>query len=890
MKRRLRSLFRRDDVESDLSEEIALHLDMETEDLVRQGRSREAARREARIRLGGIDKTKEDCRDARGIRLLENLLRDARYGIRGLAHTPGFTAVLSLAVGIGANTAIFSVVNGVLLKPLPFPNADRLLSVSHSAAGVNVDDLASAPFLYFTEREQNRVFEDVALWSVSSAGVTGNGEPEQVTRLLATAGFLKVLRVKPAIGRSFSEKEDTPAGRPTVILMHGYWQRRFGGDPAVIGKRIIVNEESSEIIGVMPAGFRFLNFSRLDMILPYRIDRGRVAAGGYGVRGIARLKPGITVEQAMSDVRRLIGIAKSSWPLPPGISRQQLERLRLGPRLAPLKQSVVGDVGKTLWILMGTIGMVLLIACANVANLLMVRTTGRQQELTVRAALGASWPRIAGELLTESAVLALAGALVGLGVAYGSLRLVLALGANNLPRLEEIAIDRSVLVFTAGVSILAGLLFGLMPVARYARPRLAEALRLGGRSVSANRERLHVRNVLVVVQVALALVLLIGAGLMIRTFQELNSVSTGFTGRDELQAVRVYISNRVAPDPDAAVRREQEVRDKIAALPGVTAAAFASYIPLQGDVITQHGLTPEGLREGDRPRVRDYKLISPEYIATMGIRLAAGRNIDWTDVYQKRPVVMISENLARLEWGGASRALGKRLRTGAAVDQWREIVGIVADVHDTGVREPANTMIYYPALVERIFSQPLWATRSVGFVIRSSRTGTDGFIADVRKAVSSVNPVIPLTNVRTVRDGFEASMSRTSFSLVMLGIAAGMALLLGVIGIYGIISYAVSQRTREVGIRIALGAKASEVRALFVRQGLVLACAGLVAGLAVAGALTRWMSSLLYEVSPLDLPTWVGVSVVLILAAAAASYVPSRRATGVDPVDALRAE
>jgi predicted permease len=441
-----------------------------------------------------------------------------------------------------------------------------------------------------------------------------------------------------------------------------------------------------------------------------------------------------------------------------------------------------------------------------------------------------------------------------------------------------------------GVSIVSGVLFGLIPVARYAHPHLAQAPRLGGRFSSASRERLYARSVLVVVQVALAAVLLIGAGLMIRTFQQLNSVTTGFTKPDELQALRVLISDRVAPNLEAAVRREQEVRDKIAALPGVTAVAFASNIPLQGDVITQHGLTPEGLREGDRPKVRDYKLISPEYLAAMGIRLIAGRNIDWTDVYQKRPVVMISENLAKLEWGGGSRALGKRLRSGSAVDQWREVVGIVADVHDTGVREPANTMIYYPALVERIFSQPLWAMRSVGIVIRSSRAGTEGLSADIRKAVSSVNPDIPIANMRTMREGFETSVSRTSFSLVMLGVAAVMALFLGVIGIYGIISYAVSQRTREVGIRIAMGARASEVRALFVRQGFILACVGVVSGLAVAGALTRWMSSLLYDVSPLDLPTYVSVSVVLILAAAAASYVPSRRATRVDPVEALRAE
>ena len=889
---RFSALFWQRELDDRVHEELEFHIGMEIEENIRRGMAPREARTAAHRKIGNTTQVSEEVHRMNTISFLETFVRNVRLSLRSMARTPAVTlaAIATLAVGIGANTAIFSVVNGVLLKSLPFPDADRLISVSHSASGFNIDDVDSSRYLYFTEREQNRVFEDVALWTVSSAGVIGDGESEQVMRLLVTAGFLRVLGIEPVIGRKFSEEEDTPAGRPTVILTHGYWQRHFGGDPTVIGKRIVVNEEASEIIGVMPEGFRFLNFSHLDVILPYRIDRSSVIAGGYGIPSIARLKPGVTMEQASNDVRRLIEIAKDSWPLPTGMSRRQLELAGLGPKLAPLKQDVVGDAGKTLWILMATIGMVLLIACANVASLLLVRTEGRQQELTVRAALGASWPRIAGELLTESAVLTFAGALVGFGVAYGSLRLLLAIGVNHLPRLEEITIDTSVLLFTVGVSILAGLLFGFIPVVRYARPHLAQALRVGGRFSSASRERLHTRNVLVVIQVALALALLIGAGLMIRTFQELTWVSTGFTRLDELQAIRVPIPGRVASDLEAAVQREQEVRDRIAALPGVMAVAFASYIPLQGDLITQHALTPEGLREGDRPKVRDYKLISPEYLATMGIRLIAGRNIDWTDVYKKRPVVMISENLAKLEWGGASQALGKRFRTGVAVDEWREVVGIVADVHDSGVRDPANTMIYYPALVRQLFGQPLWAMRSVGFVIRSSRTGTDEFIAEIRRAVSSVNPEIPVANVRTIRDGFETSMSRTSFSLVMLAVAAGMALLLGVIGIYGVVSYAVAQRTREVGIRIALGARAGEVQAMFVRQGLILAAVGVVAGLAVAIALTRWMYSLLYEVSPLDLPTYIGASLVLILATAAACYVPSRRATRVDPVDALRAE
>jgi predicted permease len=647
--------------------------------------------------------------------------------------------------------------------------------------------------------------------------------------------------------------------------------------------------ESWNIIGVMPERLRFPD-QQPDVITPNRLDRNQVTLGGYFRRSIARLKPGVTLEQASADVARMIPMAIASFPPAPGTSREQIERSRLGPNLRPLKHAIVGDAGDTLWVLMGTIGMVLLIACANVANLILVRTEGRQHELSVRAALGAGWGRIMRELLTESALLSFMGGILGVGFAYGSLRLLLALAPANLPRREEIALDPTVLVFALGLSLFSGLLFGSIPVARYARPRLA-AVYSGGRWSTGNREKLRARGILVVAQVALALVLLIGAGLMIRTFQELNSVSAGFSGPGEVQTFQIRIPQGVASDPELAARRQQEILNRLAALPGVTSAAYISDLPMAGGVAADL-LVPEGknFREGEAPRSTQSRFISPGVFGTLHIPLVRGRDLTWADVYEKRPVVLISENLARLEWGSPEAALGKRLRGSSAADQWREIIGIVGDVHDRGLSQPVTTIVYYPVLGERVYNIPIYVWPVVSYAIRSERTGTPAFLDEIRNAVWTVDPNLPLMNVRTMADILETSMARTSFTLVMLAIAGAMALLLGVIGMYGAISYGVSQRTREIGVRIALGAQRGQVQKMFLRQGLVLTATGVAIGLGAAIALTRLMSSLLFEVSPLDPLTYAAVSVVLVLSTVIASYLPSRRATHIDPINSLRAD
>jgi len=889
---RLLSLLRRRRLDRELDVELRYHLESLEAEYRTRGLSVNEARLAARRDFGGVIQTQEAYRDQRGIPMLETLWRDIRFSLRSMRRTPVVTlaVIATLAIGIGANTAIFSVVNGVLIKPLPYPDSDRLITMSHSAPGVKVADVSSASFLYLTEREQNQTFEGVGLLSQGTATVTGRGEPEVVRRLSVTPEILPILRIAPLLGRYFSESDCAFGSRNTLVLTYGYWQRRFGGDPAAVGQSLTLDGELWSIIGVMPRAFRFLD-RPVDVILPIRIDRSRVTVGGFFIPSIARLKPGVTLEQASADIKRLIPIAIESFPLGPGATRQQSQNSRLGPNLRPLKQDVVGNAGNTLWVLMGTIGFVLLIACANVANLILARTEGRRQELSIRAALGAGRTRIARQILTENVVLSLTGGLLAIGVAYGSLRLLLAFAPASLPRLEEIAIDPTVLLFAFGLSLFSGLLFGAIAVKRYARPRYSAAFHSGTRWSSGSRERIHARAILVVAQVALALVLLICAGLMIRTFQQLNDVNPGFAKPGEVQTMQVTIPQASLPDMELTARKQNQILDRIASLPGLTSAAYMTDVPMGGGV-TADLLTPEGkvLRPGETPRSVQTRFLSPGLFGALGIPLVRGRDLTWADLYEKRAVVLISQELARLEWGSPEKALGKRLRGSSAADEWKEIIGVVGDVRDRGLNQPVTPTVYFPVLGQRVYNNPAYVFRSVTYVIRSPRTGTPAFLDEIRKAVWAVDSNLPLVNVRTMSDILDESMARTSFTLVMLAIAGAMELLLGVIGIYGVISYAVSQRTREVGIRIALGAESGQVRSMFVRQGLVLTAVGVAVGLGGAVALTRWMASLLFEVSPLDPVTYVAVSVVLIVAATLASYLPSRRATRIDPVDALRAE
>ncbi len=814
-----------------------------------------------------------------------------KHILKRLVRTPLFTAltVLTLAIGIGANTAIFSVVEGILLRPLPFYHSDELVAVEHTAPGVNLPNAGSAPFLYFTYRDEGKSFQDIGLWTTDTASLTGLAEPEEIRTLDTTPGVLPILGVQPLLGRTFVES-DGKEGQPlTVILTYGYWRTKFGSDRSLVGRTITLDGRPREVIGVLPESFRFLD-THPAVFLPIQFDRSKIFLGQFNFSSVARLRPGVTVAQANADVARMIPIAIGKFPAFPGYNAKMFEEARLGPIVQPLKQSLVGDLHAVLWVLMGTVGIVLLIACANVANLLLVRAEGRQHEMAIRSALGAGRGRMARELLIESLLLGVAGGTLGLAFAYGALAILKSLAPANLPRVDEISIGAPVLVFTALVVLLASALFGIVPVLKYAGPNLGTTLRAGGRSVSESRERHRARSVLVVVQVALALVLLISSGLMIRTFQALRHVDPGFVRPQEVQTFRISIPGSAVKDPQAVVRMEQNIRDRIAEVPGVTSVAFTTIVPMDSGGWHDPVFAEDHVyAEGQIPPLRLYKFVSPGLLATMGNRLIAGRDLTWTDTYEKRPVALVTENLAREMWQNPQSAIGKRIRDNLKAP-WREVIGVVSDERTDGVNKKAPTTVLWPVLMEKFSGDEVFVRRSVAYAIRSPRTGSAGFVNDISRAVWAVNPNLPLAAVRTLQEIYDRSMARTSFTLVMLALAGGMALLLGVAGIYGVMSYSVSQRTREIGIRVALGARNDEVVGMFVAHGARLAAVGIGFGLLAAAGLTRFMSTLLFDVKPGDPLTYLLVCAGLVAAAMLASYVPALRATSVDPVQALRAE
>lgn len=814
--------------------------------------------------------------------------------VRRLGRAPLFTAVtlITLAAGIGANTVVFSVVEGVLLKPLNYAQPDRLAGLAYHASGVEIDRLPMAPFLYFIEREQNTTFEDIGIYTGDSLSVTGAGEPEHVRGLDVTDGTLPILGVQPALGRLFTRRDDSPSAARTVVLSNAYWRKRFGGSESAIGRSLVVDGKAREIIGVLPRGFHFLDREDAELYLPMQWDRSKTKLGNFSFSAIARLKPGVTMAQVKADMTRLIPIGVRSFPAPDGFPLSLFEKVQMTPIPRPLKDDVIGDVGNVLWVLMGSIGVVLLVACANVANLLLVRVEGRRQELAIRSALGAGRARITGGLLFESVILGFAGTLIGLAMAFGALKLLVAMKPTGLPRLHEIGINGPVLLFTLGLAFFVSLVIGLIPVIKYARVGLHTGLREGGRALSQSRERHRARKTLVVVQVALALVLLICSGLMIRTFQAMMHVPPGFADPDTLQTFYVYIPEARIADTqrEGVVRMEQEIQHRIAAIPGITSVSFGSGVPLNGSSQNDPVFAQDHIyRPGEMPPIRRFKFVAPGYLATLGTPLIAGRDLTWAETYQKRPVAIVSENLAKELWRNAAAAVGKQIRVGTG-DDWREVIGVVSDVHDDGVNNPAPPAVYWPVFQNRFEGQAETVQRNAVFVIRSTRAGSSAFMNEVQQAVWSVDSDLPLADPSTLGELYTKSMARTSFTLVMLCVAGSMALLLGIVGIYGVISYSVSQRTREIGIRMALGAQQQKLTAMFVRQGLLLAGVGVAIGLVSAFITMRLMSSLLFNVSPMDPGTYIATSLLVVAVAWIACYLPSRRAAAVDPTLALRAE
>jgi putative ABC transport system permease protein len=821
-------------------------------------------------------------------------MHDLKFTFRQLRKSPAFTivTVLTLTLGIAATTAIFGVVDGVVLKPLSYPHPEQLVSVEVSPLALDPSLRGMAPEDYFVFREQNRTFQQIGIYAETDTdrdvNVTGFAEPERVHALNVTHDVLSTLAVQPMIGHVFLPSDDSPAAPDTAILTYGYWQRHFSGDTSVIGKTITVDGKSRQIIGVMPRDFRFLDVPDLSLILPLQLDRNKTQLGNFSYFGIARLKPGTTIDAATTDVARMLPITLETFAPRAGLSLDLLKQSRLTPSLRPLKDEVVGNISTLLWVVMSGVGIVLLIACANIANLLLVRTEGRQHELAVRAALGATRRRIGVQLLQESLTIGVLGSIVGLALAYAGLHFLVAFAPAGLPRISDINISARVLCFTVGLTLFTSFLFGVTPAFKYS------AVRAGiletGRILGSNPEQHRARNFLVTTQIALATVLLICAGLMIRTFVGLTHVSPGFVRPGELQVFRIAIPDSDVPDETRVARVEQQIQEKLAAIPGVSSVAFASCVPLDQDARFDNVFAEDRvLIQGVAPPLRHLVFVSPGYFHALGIPLIAGRDLTWEETYNKGPVALISENFAREYWRTPAEALGKRIRI-RTTDDWSEIIGVVGDVRDAGLDKQARTNIYWPALQANFWGRPLRVQRNVTFVVRSSLAGSESLMRQVRRAVWAIDGNLPLAGVYTLNYLYTKSVAHVSFTLIMLGTAGAVALLLGAVGLYGVIAYSVAQRTREIGVRIALGAQRSDIVRLFLREGTSFIIIGLPIGLAAAFALTRLLSSLLFGVKATDPLTFASAAVLLALVAFAACQIPARRALRVDPMTALQIE
>jgi len=674
----------------------------------------------------------------------------------------------------------------------------------------------------------------------------------------------------------------------TAILSNEYWQRRFGGDPGVIGRTVTIDARPREVIGVMPAQFALVSIP-MDLILPMQWNMA-APPSDFCCSALGRLKPGKTVADANTDVDRMLPDYLDRYMRPAGGA--QADALQLRAAVRPLKDDVIGDIGQVLWVLLGSISILLLIACANVANLLLVRAETRATELAVRAALGAGSGRLARMLMLECLTLGLIGGLVGTGLAYAGLQILLAFPPANLPRLDEIAIDLPVLGFALSVSMLSGLLFGLVPILRLARQRssgLTQSVKAGARWASAGKGQFRSQNALVVVQVALALVLLVGSGLMIRTFQNLRGVEPGFASPETLQMARLPLP--VTMDPERMVRLEQQILERLSALPGVTAAAYATSLPMEGSTSGIVFPESETFASGELPPTRRIAGISPGLFQTVGTPLLAGRDFEWIELSEQRNVAMVSESFALETWDSVDGALGQRLRVGTD-GTWQEVIAVVADVYSDGVDQAPPPTVYWPAREHPFVAGGTFGPNAVAFAMRTDRANTESLVADVRGVVAELAPDLALIQIRTLEQVYRnhPSMARSSFSLALLGIAGVMALLLSIVGIYGVLAYAVMQRQREVGIRVALGAEPQSVRRMFVSRGMTLAGVGIVLGAVAAAGLTRLLSSLLFGVAPVDAATFLAAAAFLAAATLLACYIPARRAATIDPMETLRAE
>jgi putative ABC transport system permease protein len=877
--------------EHEIVEELSQHLDEQYEQTLRGPTTEEEARDSVLQSLDQSNLLAELTRverrapaDQRPLgepgrtNMLSDLGQDLRYGLRMLMKSPAFTAiaVLALALGIGANSAIFSVVNTVLLRPLPYKNPEQLMMIWEDATQQGFPFNTPSPANFLDWREQNTVFTGMAAMAQRSFNLTGAGEPERFDGRRVSANLFSLLGVEPVIGRSFLPEEDQPGSR-VAILSYGVWKRRFGGDPAIVGRPISLDGESYTVVGVMPGTVDMptIDSWQDQLWVPIAFDSEEAAnRGGHYLEVVARLKPGVTQTQAEAEMKTIMRRFEQQYPeTNTGISA----------RLKALHDQKVGNIKPALLVLLGAVGFVLLIACANVANLLLARAAVRQKEIALRLAVGASRSRLTRQFLTESVLLAIIGGAFGLLLAFVGLRVLKAFMPATISQAQEISMDPKVLLFTALVSLVTGLLFGLAPATQASHFNLNDTLKEGGRDSGASRKGNRIRSVLVISEVAVSFILLIGAGLLISSFLNLLKLDPGYRAENLLTAKVVLPENKY-PDTARRVAFFQELLRRAEALPGVESAAVGSNLPL-----TYHGdsmpIGVEGRADpppGQAPDVI-YRTVSPNYFNTMGIRIVQGRDFTPQDRLESVRVTVISEKTARHYWPGEN-PIGKRLKTGSSTAQgpWREVVGVVEDVRQNDfVAEPKMQMYFSYEQVVSLTPNAL--------VVRT-KVDPLSLATAVRDAVWAIDKDQPVSNIRSMEEIVSTAVARQRFSTMLLGVFAVLALVLAAVGIYGVMSYTVAQRTREIGIRIALGAQRGDVLKMTVMQGMKLVLLGVAIGLIAAVVLTRVMASLLFGISATDPLTFISISAVLLAVAVVASYIPALRATRVDPMVALRSQ
>ncbi len=804
-----------------------------------------------------------------------------RYILRKLFKSVGFTAtsIITLATGIGATTAIFSVVYSILLKPLPFPEAELLVDIAHTAPGVEFPELDHSVGTHLHYRELSRVLEETAVYDEGTSNVTGDGEPERLDVLRTSASLFSVLRATVATGRPLIEADNEPGASPVVVLSNATWRQRYASDPRILGRSIAVDGVDREIVGVMPADFSFPS-PDIRLFIPMEIDPAEARFGNFGPRGVARLNPGQTASDAQSELQQLVQRLPERFP---DATLELLEGAQFGSVVTPLLERTVGDVKRTLVVVLGAVGFVLLIACANVANLFMVRAEGHRKEIAIRTSLGAGSGALVRYFMAESLTLSTVSAILGIGLAAGSLKLLVALGPQDLPRLNEVGLSFPTLALAITLSTVVGVVFATVPIFKYGALNLATSLKDGSRSASVGRERHRARNMLVVSQVALAVVLLVGSGLMLQSFRYMKNVDPGF-GIDGRLTVQVSLPPDRYDSTEDVADFHLEAAERLAAIPGVFGASAIANIPLgnrsSGDLVEAEGVV-RGPNE--LPPVMELNWVSPNYFAESGIEFNRGEGFSPPISETEARQAVITEQVARRYWPDVS-PLGKRLNIDPLEDPedrtWYTVVGVVPDVRSSSLTEDPVETVYLQL-------NGSWTQRTASYVIRSSQP-TDVLVPAVREAMRELDSNLPLANIRTMQEIASRSSAQLAFTMSLLGLAAVVALLLGSVGIYGVISYVFAQRNQEIGVRIALGAQRGTISRMVLKQGGMLTAVGLGVGLVAAAVLTRFMESLLFEVNPTDPVTFGVVTLLLALVSMLAAYVPARRAARTDPLEAFR--